>query len=53
MSATGRLPALLREPSFRSYWTGHTVSLFGDQITQIALPLLAVLALDAGAAQMG
>ncbi|MFJ9566012.1 MFS transporter [Streptomyces fuscichromogenes] len=53
MSAAGRLPALLREPSFRRYWSGHTVSLFGDQITQIALPLLAVLVLDAGAAQMG
>ncbi|MEV6947877.1 hypothetical protein AB0N07_39230 [Streptomyces sp. NPDC051172] len=35
MSTAGRLPALLREPSFRRYWTGHTVSLFGDQITQI------------------
>ncbi|WP_405523242.1 MFS transporter [Streptomyces canus] len=53
MSRTERLPALLREQSFRRYWTGHTVSLFGDQITQIALPLLAVLALDAGATQMG
>ncbi len=53
MSTAGRLPGLLREPSFRRYWTGHTVSLFGDQITQIALPLLAVLTLDAGAAQMG
>ncbi|MGW1003670.1 MFS transporter [Streptomyces sp. NPDC002520] len=53
MTSTGRLPALLREPSFRRYWTGHTVSLFGDQTTLIALPLLAVLALDAGAAQMG
>jgi MFS family permease len=53
VSTAGRLPALLREPPFRRYWTGHTVSLFGDQITQIALPLLAVLALDAGAAQMG
>jgi MFS family permease len=53
VSTAARLPALLREPSFRRYWTGHTVSLFGDQITQIALPLLAVLALDADAAQMG
>ncbi|MGY4976535.1 MFS transporter [Streptomyces sp. 900105755] len=53
MSVAGRLPALLREPVFRRYWTGQTVSLFGDQITQVALPLLAVLALDAGPAQMG
>ncbi|MGW3449470.1 MFS transporter [Streptomyces sp. NPDC001076] len=53
MTAGGRLPALLYDPAFRRYWTGQTVSLFGDQITQIALPLLAVLALDAGPAQMG
>lgn len=53
MSGPARLPALLRDPSFRRYWTGHTVSLFGDQITQIGLPLLAVLALDADAVQMG
>jgi MFS family permease len=53
VSSADRLPALLREPPFRRYWTGHTVSLFGDQITQIALPLLAVLALEADAAQMG
>ena len=53
MSPAGRLPALLRERAFRRYWTGQTVSLFGDQITQIALPLLAVLTLDAGPAQMG
>ena len=49
-----RLPPVLREqPEFRRFWAGETVSLFGDQITQIALPLVAVLALDATAAQMG
>ncbi|SRR6266511_285967 len=48
------VPALLRERrDFRRYWTGHTISLFGDAITLIALPLVAVLVLDAGAAQMG
>ncbi|MGZ8687880.1 MAG: MFS transporter, partial [Gaiellaceae bacterium] len=48
------LPALLRESrTFRRYWGAHTVSLFGDQITLLALPLVAVLALDASAAQMG
>src|SRR5688500_7948958 len=48
-----RLPALLRELDFRRFWIGQTVSLFGDQITLIALPLTAVLILDAGPAEMG
>ncbi len=47
------VPDLLRENAvFRSYWGAHTVSLFGDQISMLALPLVAVLALDADAAQM-
>ena len=49
-----RAPALLRENVvFRRYWLGQTVSLFGDQISEIAIPLVAVLVLDAGPAQMG
>jgi MFS family permease len=44
---------LLREPNFRTFWLGQTISLFGDQITLIALPLAAVLVLEADAAQMG
>ena len=44
---------LLRGADFRNLWLGQTVSLFGDQVTMIALPLAAVLVLDAGAAQMG
>jgi MFS family permease len=48
------LPRLLREgPVFRSYWGAHTVSLFGDQISLLAIPLVAVLTLDASAADMG
>src|SRR5271170_6875793 len=47
------VPALLRERVFRRYWTASTVSMFGDQISGIALPLAAVLVLHAGAAQMG
>jgi MFS family permease len=47
-------PALLRDDAvFRRYWSAHTISLFGDQISMLALPLVAVLVLDAGAAQMG
>jgi MFS family permease len=44
---------LLRGRDFRSFWLGQSISLLGDQITYIALPLVAVLELDAGPAQMG
>jgi MFS family permease len=51
---TAVLPPLLRENvSFRRFFAGQSVSLVGDQITAIALPLTAVLALHAGAGQMG
>lgn len=48
-----RVPELLRETAFRRYWSAQTISMFGDQISSIALPLVAVLALHAGPAQMG
>ncbi len=49
-----RVPRLLRvNRPFRAYWTGQTISLFGDQIALLAIPLLAVLTLDADAQQMG
>ena len=44
---------LLRGADFRNLWLGESVSLFGDQVTLIALPLAAVLVLDADAAEMG
>ena len=48
------VPPLLREdPRFRRFWLGQSISLLGDQVSVIALPLVAVLALDASAAQMG
>jgi MFS family permease len=48
------IPPLLREnANFRRYFFGQAVSLIGDQITMIALPLTAVLALHASAGQMG
>lgn len=47
------LPPLLREnASFRRFFAGQSVSLLGDQVSAIALPLTAVLALGAGATQM-
>jgi predicted MFS family arabinose efflux permease len=48
------IPRLLgSNRSFRDFWTGQTISLFGDEITLLALPLLAILELDAGPAQVG
>ena len=47
------VPALLRDRVFRRYWSASTISMFGDQISGVALPLAAVLALHVGAAQMG
>jgi MFS family permease len=48
------IPQLLRgNLVFRRFWLGQTISLFGDQITLLAVPLTAVLVLHANAAQMG
>jgi MFS family permease len=48
------LPELLRRNRpFRVFWMAETTSLVGDQISFIALPLVAVLALHAGPAEMG
>jgi MFS family permease len=38
---------------FRKLWAGETVSLFGSEVTELALPLVAVLVLEADAGQMG
>jgi MFS family permease len=48
-----KIPELLRETTFRRYWSAQSISMFGDQISSLALPLVAVLALHANAAQMG
>jgi MFS family permease len=44
---------LLRERDFRSFWLGQTISVFGDQITLLAIPIVAVLILGADPADMG
>src|SRR5262249_38597721 len=46
-------PGILRGRDFRRFWLGESISLVGDQITLIALPLVGVLALHADAAEMG
>lgn len=48
------VPTVLAENrDFRLFWMGQAVSLFGDQISLMALPLVAILLLGANAAQMG
>ena len=51
-TAAASRKSLLREPRFRSFFVAHTVSQFGDRISELAFPLLAVLVLDATPAQV-
>lgn len=44
---------LLRQANFRNLWLAESVSAVGTQVSLLALPLTAVLALDAAPAQMG
>jgi len=39
--------------AFRTLWVGQTLSLFGSQVTFLALPLAAILVLHASAFEMG
>jgi Na+/melibiose symporter-like transporter len=43
----------LRNPEFRKFWIGETVSLVGTEVTRIALPLVAILSLGASAFEVG
>nr|WP_030679829.1 MFS transporter [Streptomyces rimosus] len=54
-SAPGRpaAPGLWRDRDFRSLWAGQTASQFGERTSQVVLPLIAVLALDADATRLG
>lgn len=48
------VPPLLRDViDFRRLWAGQTISVFGDEVNRIGIPLVAVLALGADAAEMG
>jgi len=53
IEATPEMPPLRRQPEFLKLWSAQTISQVGDQISYLALPLVAVLTLDASAAQMG
>lgn len=45
--------SLWRHPNFLRLWTGETISLFGTQITNLALPTVAILLLHADAFSVG
>jgi MFS family permease len=56
MSSATRRPrfdGLWRQPDFLKLWVGETISLAGSQVTTLALPLTAVLVLNASAGEMG
>ncbi|HEY5119330.1 MAG TPA: MFS transporter [Anaerolineales bacterium] len=44
---------LWRQPDFLKLWAGETISLLGSQVTLLAMPLVAVLSLNATPFQMG
>ena len=50
---TARLGGLWRQPDFLKLWLGQSVSLVGSEVTALALPLAAVLTLQATPIQMG
>src|SRR3954447_9867590 len=45
--------SIWRDGDFLRYWTGHSVSQLGAAVTQVALPLVALLTLQASAAEVG
>lgn len=49
----GFFGGLFRQPDFARLWAGHTISRFGSEVSQLAIPLTAALVLNASAAQMG
>lgn len=48
-----RSTGLWRNRNFLKLWTGQTISVFGSQVTLLALPLVAVISLKATPFQMG
>ncbi|MFD7157070.1 MFS transporter [Kribbella sp. NPDC059898] len=51
--ATLAATSLWRDARFRRFWSAQGVSEFGDRITELALPLIAVTMLDASPSQVG
>lgn len=47
------LSGLWRHPDFVKLWSAHSISRFGSEVSQLAIPLTAALVLQASAFQMG
>ncbi len=47
------IPPLLNRAPFRNFWVGQTISVVGDQVTLLAIPIIAALVLGASPAEMG
>ncbi|MFD3399026.1 MFS transporter [Kribbella sp. NPDC058693] len=45
--------SLWRDRRFRTFWSAQAVSEFGDRVTELALPLIAVTLLNASPSQVG
>jgi MFS family permease len=52
-AAAPHRPSLWRQSDFMKLWSGQSISQFGDEITLLAIPLLAINILGAGALEMG
>ena len=52
-AAAPRRRSLFRKPDFARLWTAATVSLFGTQVTQIAIPFIAAVVLGASPGEVG
>jgi MFS family permease len=52
-SPTASRRSLFRHPNYARLWTAATVSLFGTQVSQIAIPFIAAVVLNASAGQVG
>jgi MFS family permease len=52
-AAAPHRPSLWRQSDFMKLWSGQSISQFGDEITLLAIPLLAINILGAGPFEMG
>src|SRR5918992_932134 len=46
-------PGLNKNHNFNKLWFGQSISLIGTNVSYLAVPLLAIFAIDAGAIELG
>jgi MFS family permease len=52
-ASTAPRRSLFQHPNYRKLWTAATVSLFGTQVSQLAIPFIAAVLLKASAGEVG